>query len=71
MARQGDLLPKPARLRVRRAHVIDAGIAPDGKNIALFECHRCGWCSGWRYISSVTGAKLGIPCPSCNRENRS
>ncbi|KZL18354.1 hypothetical protein PsAD37_03873 [Pseudovibrio sp. Ad37] len=63
-----DFPPKPPKSREFKAHVIDAGSAPDGSPIAHFECSRCDWDSGWVDCPTVTYGKRGIPCPACNQQ---
>lgn len=63
--RQPSLFPKPPTPRRWRMHVIDAGPGEEG-SIAVFRCPRCGRQTDWIRIKSVTEARKGIPCPTCN-----
>lgn len=58
----------PAKPRVVRAHAIDAGHFPDGRQCALFKCRKCGWKSGWIGIANTTEGRRGTPCKICNQE---
>jgi DNA-directed RNA polymerase subunit RPC12/RpoP len=61
MARQGQLFDKPPPTPRRiLAHVEDAG-----QDMAFFVCHRCGW-ADWLRARTVSEAKRGVPCPTCN-----
>jgi hypothetical protein len=66
-ARQHEMFAKPARSRVYRAHVVDAGNGPGPGHWAEFECGRCGWRSEWISIANVSEGKRGVPCPNCNK----
>ena len=68
MARQQELFnDKPARAKSRvRAHVVDAGNCPGGGTMAMYECRRCGWKSGWRRSLTLMEPKKGVPCERCN-----
>lgn len=68
MPRQPALFPSPPRVvPVKRMHVNDAGNFPDGSRAAQFRCDRCGAKSEWQRIASVSEAKRGIPCLTCNQ----
>lgn len=72
-----DLFPgtKPPRARPRvLMHVSDAGEVSHGhaedlgKPMCQMTCLRCGAESDWLIFETVTEAKRGIPCESCNKE---
>ncbi len=63
--------PKPEVQRAprqHRMHVWDAGDSGDNELpiMCVFHCGRCGGSSEWTKVKSVTEAKRGIPCPTCN-----
>lgn len=71
-----DLFPgtKPPRSKPRvLMHVIDAtdcqcGSPSDlGKPMCVMKCTKCGTETDWLIFDSVTEAKRGIPCESCNK----
>lgn len=68
MSRRPPLFAPPPRQAPRfLMHVCDAGINGPGPGMnAQFRCKRCGSESEWQPIASVTDAKRGIPCPTCN-----
>ena len=60
-----DMFPRPPRQPPRQmAHFSDVGVREDGEQIAVFECVRCGYDSGWR-PSTDTEIRRGVPCPTC------
>jgi len=70
-----DLFPvfKPARAKPRvLMHVSDSvechtGAADDlGKPMCVMTCKRCSTSSDWLIFDTVSEAKRGIPCPTCN-----
>lgn len=66
-----DLLPSArattpsARPRVLM-HVSDAGEREDGQQICVMTCRRCGAETDWLPFATISEAKRGIPCESCN-----
>ncbi len=38
-----------------------------GKPMCVMKCTRCGQESEWLVFDTVTEAKRGIPCPTCNQ----
>lgn len=65
-----DLFPgatpplKPSRARPRvLMHVCDAGDC-----IAQYRCAKCSAVSKWLPFATITEAKRGIPCETCNKE---
>lgn len=65
-ARQGELLPKPARrMRGQLMRVCDAGGGEGPGCIVQMRCKRCGHQSEWLTFDTVTEAKRGLPCPKC------
>jgi DNA-directed RNA polymerase subunit RPC12/RpoP len=61
---------KPRKKRELLMHVSDAG---DGgcmgiPEIVEYTCSRCGHCSGWVKLETITKSKRGIPCPQCNKQ---
>jgi DNA-directed RNA polymerase subunit RPC12/RpoP len=68
MSRQMEFLEKPPRARRVLMHVVDAGMAPNGKHIAHFVCSRCNHDGLWHYVNTVSEAKRGLPCPKCNKQ---
>jgi hypothetical protein len=56
----------PAKPRVKRMSVVDAGDAPGGGIIVQCECRHCGHKTGWIRVGSFSEAKRGVPCPKCN-----
>lgn len=64
MARQMEMLEKPKRKRIYRAHVYDCG-----HTTMLFVC-MCGWQSGWVKSLPVREARRGIPCSKCNQDDK-
>jgi hypothetical protein len=64
-----ELLEKPKRKRVYRAHVYDVGMDDSRRPPVFFVC-MCGWQSGWIRNMPVREAKRGIPCPKCNDEEQ-
>ena len=44
-------------------HVCDAGDC-----IAQYRCAKCSAVSKWLPFSTITEAKRGIPCETCNKE---
>lgn len=63
-----DLFPgtKPPRARPRvLMHVADAGDML-GKPMCVMRCARCGAETDWLVFDTVTEAKRGIPCETCN-----
>lgn len=66
-ARQSELFgARPRKAPRVLMHVVDAGNDPCGGKVAEFLCGRCGHRTGWTRIGTVTEAKRGLPCPSCN-----
>jgi len=65
-ARQFEMFAKPPRPHVWRMHVCDAGNGEEGKPICKMRCRKCGHESGWIEFDTVTEAKRGLPCPTCN-----
>lgn len=64
-----DLFPgtKPPRAKARvLMHVADAGDGGEGKPLCRMECRRCGSSTDWLVFDTVTEAKRGLPCESCN-----
>ena len=67
-----ELIPKRAKPRVLM-HVSDAGAVSIGdprdfgKPLCKMTCHRCGAESEWLIFDTVTEAKRGIPCETCDR----
>lgn len=49
-------------------HVSDAGECGEGKPICRMQCTRCKAETGWLEFDTVTEAKRGIPCETCNKE---
>ncbi|QDP55350.1 MAG: hypothetical protein Tp176DCM1853251_34 [Prokaryotic dsDNA virus sp.] len=70
-AKQAELFTKPPRAKPRvMAKLIDAGEAPDGQQVAKYQC-RCGWESGWINDSRPDSEmRRGTPCPRCNADMR-
>ena len=73
--RTGDLFPEtiPTRAKPRvLMHVTDAGDVQSGaagdlgKPMCRMLCRRCGTETEWLIFDSVTEAKRGIPCQTCN-----
>jgi DNA-directed RNA polymerase subunit RPC12/RpoP len=63
-----DLFPgtKPPRAKPRvLMHVSDA-CESEGQPRCVMACRRCGAETGWLLFDTVTEAKRGIPCESCN-----
>ena len=58
----GPVVRKSPRVMM---HAIDAGLFPDGKDAAHFQCRKCQHDTGWVYASR-TEARRGIPCSHCN-----
>lgn len=60
-----DLFPSlPRRARRKLMHVIDAGSR--GRDLMVrFACARCGHQSDWTRAATITEAKRGKPCPTC------
>lgn len=66
MARTLEMFDKPRKPRQWLMHVSDAGgDGPDDVHVR-YECQRCGHETGWMMARTVTEAKRGIPCPTCN-----
>jgi DNA-directed RNA polymerase subunit RPC12/RpoP len=68
MSAVADLFPDaPRRAPIKRMHVADAG-----SEAISFECHRCGHKTGWLLWNqrelTVTQARRGVACPTCNRD---
>jgi hypothetical protein len=61
---------RPSVVRVRRAHVFDAGDDEYGNMICQFSCNHCGHRTHWMPVKNLTTARLGIPCPNCNEGQR-
>lgn len=63
---------KPRRPPRVLMHVVDAGDcncgrAEDlGKPMCVLRCRRCGAETDWQVFDTVTEAKRGIPCETCN-----
>lgn len=71
MARTIDMFEKPRKKREWLMHVVDCandncGPLEDREQVVAMKCPRCGHESGWISIPSVTAAKRGLPCPTCN-----
>jgi len=71
----GELKP-PRKAPQKLMHVCDAGNSScgpvDGSSaVVKFSCRRCGHESEWLFGFTVTEAKRGIPCPVCNKQERS
>lgn len=47
-------------------HVIDSGTSESGQLICSMHCRRCGAVTSWLEFTSISEAKRGIPCVSCN-----
>lgn len=70
-----DIPPKPRAKPKKRMHVIDAGDAPGGYSAEFpnrcsvrYSCRRCQLETRWLIADTLTEAKRGIPCPTCNDE---
>lgn len=66
-----DLFPDaPRRRKIVRMHVTDAGDGgcemARGAFLACFKCGSCGYELMWVKVQTVTEAKRGLPCPTCN-----
>ena len=68
-------LAKPERAKPRvLMHVCDAGDVPHGaaedlgKPLCKMRCKKCGIETDWLIFETVTAAKRGIPCETCNKE---
>ena len=70
-----DLFPdtKPPRRKPRvLMHVSDStdcqcGASEDlGKPMCVMTCMKCNAITDWLIFETVTEAKAGIPCPTCN-----
>ena len=65
-----DLFPgtKPPRAKPRvLMHVSDAGgMGPPDDNWVRMQCTRCKTETDWLNFTTVTEAKRGIPCATCN-----
>lgn len=58
-----DIVVKPVRAKPRvMMHVIDAGDC-----IAMYCCAKCGAETKWLPFATVTEAKRGVPCDTCNQ----
>lgn len=44
-------------------HVVDA----DVESRVVFECQKCGHRTDWTFTRSVSDARRGVPCPTCNK----
>jgi hypothetical protein len=61
-----DLFAKPPRkMRGQLMRVCDAG-SGESKPVVQFQCAKCGFRSDWFTFDTVTEAKRGLPCPTCN-----
>lgn len=56
---------KPKRFHLKKMHVSDAGEV-HGRDSVRYQCPCCGLETGWIEEESITIAKRGIPCLSCN-----
>ena len=55
-------------MHVADAGQVDAGAAEDlGKPLCRMRCARCGEETDWLVFDTVSEAKRGIPCPTCNQ----
>lgn len=68
MGKTIDLFEKPKKKRQWLMHVCDACSDGPGVQTVKYACARCGHETDWTKADSVTAAKRGIPCPSCNSD---
>ena len=64
-ARQGELVPKPARTTRGQLMRVDDASSEAGLTVTM-RCAKCDYQSGRRRFPTVTEAKRGLPCPRCN-----
>ena len=64
---------KPRRPRRWLMHVVDMGNSDEQSHphCARFVCARCGHDSDWLNCRTMSEIMRGIPCPKCNKQERS
>ena len=66
MGRTLEMFEKPRKPRQWLMHVSDGGGDGPDDVWVRFQCQRCELETEWMKARTVTEAKRGIPCPTCN-----
>lgn len=68
-----DLFPEtkrprsPRRVMMHVYEVADTSDEPQSRETCKMRCRRCKAVTGWKHFDTITEARRGIPCETCNK----